>query len=85
MGRTACTEPQCLYKGVHYLWLKLKQEGRILSNVGANGSRRLLMQQHLKTYGVYAVQRNSMMAMNNECRKNDLGLFTNCLLTDAVN
>jgi len=22
MGRTACTEPQCLYKGAHYLRLK---------------------------------------------------------------
>ena len=30
MGRTACTEPQCLYKGALYLYLYLFSESKIV-------------------------------------------------------
>jgi len=31
MGRTACTEPQCLYKGALYLTLLISLSVRVLS------------------------------------------------------
>jgi hypothetical protein len=34
MGRTACTEPQCLYKGALYLFLlSLRKNDEMLKNV----------------------------------------------------
>ena len=33
MGRTVCTEPQCLYKGAHYLY-KAVQHVTVLNTVG---------------------------------------------------
>ena len=31
MGRTACTEPQCLYKGALYLYLYMNIDRRVIT------------------------------------------------------
>jgi hypothetical protein len=44
IGCTACTEPQCLYKGVLYLYLTFKGKGKVIplqASTGPECSRRL--------------------------------------------